>query len=825
MREVHERVNEPMCAYGMKFLETLSSLWPIQLASFQAEQVGDFDTVDRLREDEKPIVENAKKYLSTALMYRLATVDFYDKYAKIREREDERCKNDFAYFINYYCWTSDPRMPALGLPAELPFIMWPEQERFLVFVDDCYRARRSWLAEKSRGWGLTWLMAAYYVWCWKYDQGWIGGFGSRDKEAVDKLGDPDTIFAKVRYIIYRLPQLMRPEAYRGKSINSQSSHDSVMRIYNPEMETTIRGEGGDNIGAGGRASIYTIDESALVSHPEKIDDSLSYTTNCRGDISTVRGMNHFGEKRFSGRVRVFTAWWYADPAKNPEWRTFRRPAESPFHQHEVLRLGGLVVAQELDIDYQRSVEDAFIPAKWLQACVDFDLDAVGERASGFDVAGGGDNQSAYVFRVGPVVSKPHELPYNTPQEALEEALTMAERDRVGLFTYDHDGVGESVWGHIKVTDRKLRCEVFGVHGNAPASERYIFEEARKANERFRNKRTENWWNVRERARRTFEHKAGIRHYDSCDMLSLPNDTKLITQLSQPKKVILSGGKIGVETKKEMHSRGVKSPDLADAVILSFADPDKASMVMSNFSYQQGRGNVEEFEVNHEDPIGQQYVSLVLGEAMVTYALACWWTPTLDAPQLRVYGEFVEPSPGPRLFIEKIRDVVQPEIKPVKAWICNKEMIKGLGDGQIAPWHMYRKAGVTLKQNYTDDYSTSIMLVNQMFSNRMITLHPSCDKLFMQLANWRIEDGKPRPNLGLAMALCQLVSVLKKKREIRSEHLSPTWKPRLPYRGGVGHFAKTAKTEDAGVPAYLKLAQKQIAERSNAERKKEPAVSK
>ena len=110
-----------------------------------------------------------------------------------------------------------------------------------------------------------------------------------------------------------------------------------------------------------------------------------------------------------------------------------------------------------------------------------------------------------------------------------------------------------------------------------------------------------------------------------------------------------------------------------------------------------------------------------------------------------------------------------------------------------------------------DYNTAIVIVNQMFANGIIQVHNRCERLLMQLANWRIEDGKPQANLGFAMGLCQLVTRLRKKKEIKVEHVQPMFAPKHPYRGASGRFGLTSKEEedDVPIPKYLQLAQKQV----------------
>jgi len=52
--------------------------------------------------------------------------------------------------------------------------------------------------------------------------------------------------------------------------------------------------------------------------------------------------------------------------------------------------------------------------------------------------------------------------------------------------------------------------------------------------------------------------------------TIPDDEKLIAELTAPTFTFLSTGKMKVEGKDEMKRRGLKSPDLADAFVLTFA---------------------------------------------------------------------------------------------------------------------------------------------------------------------------------------------------------------------------------------------------------------
>jgi len=76
-------------------------------------------------------------------------------------------------------------------------------------------------------------------------------------------------------------------------------------------------------------------------------------------------------------------------------------------------------------------------------------------------------------------------------------------------------------------------------------------------EKFSRLRDELWW----RAREWFEAM-------NC---ALPDDETLMGELATVRYGIKSDGKIKVESKDEMKKRGLPSPDVADAFVLTFAE--------------------------------------------------------------------------------------------------------------------------------------------------------------------------------------------------------------------------------------------------------------
>jgi phage terminase large subunit len=89
-------------------------------------------------------------------------------------------------------------------------------------------------------------------------------------------------------------------------------------------------------------------------------------------------------------------------------------------------------------------------------------------------------------------------------------------------------------------------------------------------EHYDNRGTESWAVVRTILQENFSNHMQGETVD----VDLPNDDRLVTQLTQRKFRMTSRGKIALERKEDMKKRGLDSPDRADAVVLSFVEEQK-----------------------------------------------------------------------------------------------------------------------------------------------------------------------------------------------------------------------------------------------------------
>ena len=76
--------------------------------------------------------------------------------------------------------------------------------------------------------------------------------------------------------------------------------------------------------------------------------------------------------------------------------------------------------------------------------------------------------------------------------------------------------------------------------------------------RFQNARAEWYWGLRDR-------------FEQGEIAICPDD-ELAAQLAGIRYAIDSSGRIGIESKPDMRSRGIASPDIADALTLAFSAP-------------------------------------------------------------------------------------------------------------------------------------------------------------------------------------------------------------------------------------------------------------
>lgn len=477
--------------------------------------------------------------------------------------------------------TFDPREVEVGRPGTIPMVLWPKQVELIQAIIDQWRDRKPMLIEKSRDWGVSWcFIGLSCVLCLQYD-GMEIGFGSRKAEYVDKTDDMKALFPKARRFMEYLPA-----EFRGGHVPWRDA--PYMRMRFPETGSMISGEAGKGIGRGDRKGIYFVDESAHLENPMSVENSLSQTTNCRIDVSSVNGpTNPFAKKASAGKIRKFVCDWRDDPRKDKAW-----------YDKQVYELDPVTVAQEIDRDYNASALGILIPAAWIQSSIDalrkLGIAPTGTRTLGFDVADEGLDKLGAVGGQGVEVDYVEEWSGKGADifTSTEHVFNVCDEFDYAMIRYDGDGLGAGVRGDAtiinqqrrKVGRRVIAIEAFRGSDGVWEPEKEEIKGFKNV-DRYANRKAQSWWWLRERFKKTHRWVTGDDegHKIPCnadEIVSISSKCarylELVDQLKQPTYAMNGVGKILVNKTPP----GTKSPNLADAAMIKFSTVTKAPMIVT-----------------------------------------------------------------------------------------------------------------------------------------------------------------------------------------------------------------------------------------------------
>lgn len=480
-------------------------------------------------------------------------------------------KEDPVRLVADWGMTYDPRNATRGLPTVIPFVLFPRQVDWCYWFLERLRREERGLTEKSRECGVSWLACGMFIALAVTLDGISLGIGSRKKELVDDSEQPDCLFWKLRFFLEKLP----PEL-RGGYTEALCSRNC--RIIIPETGATITGEGGDDIGRGGRKAAYLVDEAAFLEHPESVEGSLSENTPCRIDVSTPSGpAGSFAERRRSLPAhQIFTFHYRDDPRKGAEWREKKKTD-----------LTAATFAREHDISYAESIDHIVIPMEWVEsaigAAVKLGIEPTGVKTGGLDVMDQGQDRNVFIGRHGCSVN----VCYSWTGKGTDlhattvEAIEICARHRIQSFIYDSVGVGAGVRGDARVINEQRRERELDEIGADPFfgsgavfDPDDILDQDRQSDrlnkDYYANLKAQCWWWVRLMFEHTWRALNG-KPYDADRLISidLPPGNELTTltlELAQPTYGLTSTGKLLVNKAPE----GARSPNHADALVICFA---------------------------------------------------------------------------------------------------------------------------------------------------------------------------------------------------------------------------------------------------------------
>lgn len=526
------------------------------LESIATLQSNPFDLVDNfgsplLNSTYTESLDEYKKRQEVWLDKRFDILAKAEKDANLRDIILHLCKINPIFFINLTSVAFNPIDGGLQ-----PLILFNRQVQAILAMNLAERQGKYLTMLKSRYVGASVFTTAYLTHSLLFKRDWSGLLISRVLSLVDGSNDADTLFAKVDLAIDYLPHWIKPKLVRKLGL-----------ISNGANNTAIKGAGGKNAGRGGRASVVVVDEAAFVDNAASLLAALSNTTKCVIMVSTPNGRNEFCRMCTNKAIPHFTYHWTSDPRRDEAW-----------YEGEKVKFASHIIAQELDLSFDGSQEDAMIDTYKLETTYSHELtNNSSELVVGLDIAAGGANNSVLALRRGRELLsiEPLDKALSVPQQA-RYVNNYCLENGVDTLVFDADGIG--------ITFKQLLDEIhdgtYGIvafHGGAAASDREL-SSGRLANKVYGNARSEAYHTLRDSIDYTYNYQKGNipdEAYQESQTIKLINVLELVQDLGKPRSIQTATGKLMVESKQSMKLRGLESPDFADALAYCFYDSQGA----------------------------------------------------------------------------------------------------------------------------------------------------------------------------------------------------------------------------------------------------------
>ena len=231
---------------------------------------------------------------------------------------------------------------------------------------------------------------------------------------------------------------------------------------------------------------------------------------------------------------------------------------------------------------------SIIKRSWISAAIDAHLilgfEPSGANTLGYDIADAGEDKNATAYSHGSVLLAIEE--WQGGEDELLKSCTRAygtAKDFKAKIIYDSIGVGAG--GGAKFEELNKHPDNLNIpnveHAKFVAGAGVVDPEKEYSLDKlngdmFSNLKAQAWWDVRRRLMNTKDAIDNGTVYNSSDLISISSDIdevyldQLKNELSTPRQDRDSAGKVKVESKKDLAKRGIASPNIADAAIMSWS---------------------------------------------------------------------------------------------------------------------------------------------------------------------------------------------------------------------------------------------------------------
>ena len=367
----------------------------------------------------------------------------------------------------------------------------------------------------------------------------------------------DALFAELKRWINELPPqlqvLLTVKSDRVELTAAPAEAFISARTSRAETPEALAGVHSENV-------LLVVDEASGV--PEKVFEAAAGSMSGHSATTILlsnptRSSGTF----FESQTRLAGTWW------TRRWSCVESPLVSEEFVDEMrARYGEDSNAFRIRVlgEFPMADDDTIIPFHLADSAIKRDIEIPEDTKPiwGLDVARFGADKTALCKRYGNVVTEITSWQgldlMQTVGRVMAEYEGLSPSMRPSEILVDSIGVGGGVVDRL----RELGAPVRGINvGEAPAM-----------GKTYMNLRAELWFKTK-----------GWLEDRSC---KLPNDDQLLAELTSIRYGFTPGGKMKAESKDDMRKRGLKSPDLADALCLTMASDAATALSGSMSTWKQ-----------------------------------------------------------------------------------------------------------------------------------------------------------------------------------------------------------------------------------------------
>ena len=252
-------------------------------------------------------------------------------------------------------------------------------------------------------------------------------------------------------------------------------------------------------------------------------------------------------------------------------------------QHDQLNMPTELYNHVWEGHYLEAEDGTIIRRSWLVECIDAhlklpDLAWGGQRVVGYDVADDGGDKNATASIYGSILEAVDEWKGAEDElvKSTRRTLATAKAFKATQIGYDSIGVGAGV-GSILTENKWRRHYKFNAGGKVTQPKKYYDRPSEVTNEdMFSNLKAQAWWNLADRVRNTYNAVTKGYEFPADEMFSISSKipkkllNQLIDELSTPLRDFDRNGRVKVESKDDLKKRDVKSPNIADSIVIASA---------------------------------------------------------------------------------------------------------------------------------------------------------------------------------------------------------------------------------------------------------------